>query len=285
MTDGLRTWISPISPGARTAPLSRSATRNVTPSGGSPAESSRHAAGSADRVDGDDRHLARPVGRKPAHAGALGDHLGHGLAHRRRPPHDVAQRRQVELLEVGMVGHGQRDRRHRHLEGHPLRLDAVQHLVQVEAPDAAGPWRRPGAAASRLSSPRMCDGGVATWKRSSGPRPSAWHQCAVAWPIERWVWRTAFGSPVVPELNTSTASSVSLGLGDRRVAGRRLGRRPLHRPVVDVGDPARPEQLGQQRRGRSVAPPRGPGRSAPARARPRPPSTPGSAAPRPRRAC
>ena len=31
------------------------------------------------------------------------------------------------------------------------------------------------AAASRLSRPRMCDGGVATWNRSSGPRPSASH--------------------------------------------------------------------------------------------------------------
>ena len=55
----------------------------------------------------------------------------------------------------------------------------------------------------------MCEGGVATWNRSSGPRPRAWHQCSVAWPIERWVWRTALGSPVVPELKTSTDSSVS----------------------------------------------------------------------------
>ena len=32
------------------------------------------------------------------------------------------------------------------------------------------------AAASRLNRPRMCDGGVATWNRSSGPSPSVWHQ-------------------------------------------------------------------------------------------------------------
>ena len=33
-----------------------------------------------------------------------------------------------------MVGHGQRDGRDRHLEGHPLRLDEVQLLVEVETP-------------------------------------------------------------------------------------------------------------------------------------------------------
>ena len=60
----------------------------------------------------------------------------------------------------------------------------------------------------------MCDGGVATWKRSSGPRPRAAHQWAVALVIEPWVWRTAFGSPVVPELKTRTASSVSSSAPD-----------------------------------------------------------------------
>ena len=69
----------------------------------------------------------------------------------------------------------------------------------------------------------MCEGGVATWNRSSGPSPSASHQCAVAWPIERCVWRTALGSPVVPELNTSTASSV---VGDVTRPARASARRP-----------------------------------------------------------
>ena len=55
----------------------------------------------------------------------------------------------------------------------------------------------------------MCDGGVATWNRSSGPRPRAAHQSVVARPIEAWVWRTALGRPVVPELKTRTASSPS----------------------------------------------------------------------------
>ena len=134
MTDGLRTWISPISPGGRTAPVSRSATRSSTPVGRQPGGVEPPGRRVVDRIDGDDRHLAGPVGREPAHPGALGDRSAATLlAHRRRPPHDVAQRRQVEVLEVGVVGHGQRDRRHRHLEGHPLGLDAVQHLVEVEA--------------------------------------------------------------------------------------------------------------------------------------------------------
>ncbi len=55
----------------------------------------------------------------------------------------------------------------------------------------------------------MCDGGVATWKRSSWVSPRARHQCAVPSAMERWVWRTALGLSVVPELNTKTASSSS----------------------------------------------------------------------------
>ncbi len=47
MTDGLDTWISPIPPGSSTSPVTRSATRSSTPSGGSPAESSRHDPGSS----------------------------------------------------------------------------------------------------------------------------------------------------------------------------------------------------------------------------------------------
>ena len=102
----------------------------------------------------------------------------------------------------------QRDRRDGHLEGDPVGLDVAQHLVEVEAAVQPHPARRPSAAASMLSRPRMCDGGVATWKRSSGAETErvapvrAWRA-----PIERCVCRTAFGMPVVPELNTSTASS------------------------------------------------------------------------------
>ena len=55
----------------------------------------------------------------------------------------------------------------------------------------------------------MCDGGVATWNRSSGPRPSAAHQCDVARPIDACVWRTALGNPVVPELKTRITSSAA----------------------------------------------------------------------------
>src|SRR5271166_4513351 len=57
-----------------------------------------------------------------------------------------------------------------------------------------------------LSRPRMCDGGVATWMRSRSVSCSASRQCPTAASSDAWVCRTAFGRPVVPELNTSTAS-------------------------------------------------------------------------------
>ena len=87
-----------------------------------------------DRVGGDHRQLAGAVGREPVHAGALGHGAGDALGHRRGAPHDEPQRRQVVLLEPGVVGHGESDRGDRHLEGHPLALDALQHLVEVEPP-------------------------------------------------------------------------------------------------------------------------------------------------------
>ena len=105
----------------------------------------------------------------------------------------------------------------------------------------------------------MCEGGVATWNRSSAPRPRAVHQCAVAWPIDRWVWRTALGRPVVPELNTSTASAVPAAGAVAGAHGARLERRA--RRVVDVGDvPVRhaPAQDSARPRRR---PRRGPARS------------------------
>ena len=103
------------------------------------------------------------------------------------------------------------------------------------------------AAASRFNSPRMCDGGVATWKRSSWPSPSAVTQCAVPRSMDRWVWRTALGRSVVPELKTKTASSVSLH-GDRR--GRRVA------GAVDHGGGAR-RRRGRGRRPRRAARPAG----------------------------
>ena len=76
----------------------------------------------------------------------------------------------------------------------------------------------------------MCDGGVATWKRSSAVRPRASTQWRVPAPSEAWVWRTAFGMPVVPELNTridsSSARAVGLGQG-RAIAAEE--RRPAWR--------------------------------------------------------
>ncbi len=197
-----------MSPGPRTAPrvevghaqldLGRRQAGGVEPPGGRV----------ADGVAGDHRQLAGAVRRQPPDAGALGDHVGHALGHRGGAPHDVAQRREVVVLEAGVVGHRQGDGGDRHLEG-----DAVAAMRRSTSSRSKRRCSRTvapaSAAASRLSRPRMCDGGVATWKRSSGPRPRAVHQWAVAWPIDRCVWRTALGSPVVPELNTRITSSAS----------------------------------------------------------------------------
>ena len=93
----------------------------------------------------------------------------------------------------------------------------------------------------------MCDGGVATWNRSSGPSPSASHQCRVARPIERCVCRTALGSPVVPELKTRTASSVSSPTPTSRSCTA-VGQRGLERRrVVEIGRAVRSEVSRQQR--------------------------------------
>ena len=53
----------------------------------------------------------------------------------------------------------------------------------------------------------MWNGGVAICNRSALVRPSASTQWVVPWNIVRWVWHTAFGNPVVPELNTIRARS------------------------------------------------------------------------------
>ena len=54
----------------------------------------------------------------------------------------------------------------------------------------------------------MCDGGVATWKRSASVSPNAVTQWAVPRSMEPCVCRTALGRSVVPELKTKTASSL-----------------------------------------------------------------------------
>ncbi len=78
-------------------------------------------------------HLARAVGREPPHARALRHGLGHARRDRSRPPHDVAQRREVVALEIGLVRHGEGYGRHGHLERHTVRFDPGEDLLQVEA--------------------------------------------------------------------------------------------------------------------------------------------------------
>ena len=135
-----------------------------------------------------------------------------------------------------------------------MRSDSMRRSTSSRSNRA---WSRTVApastAASRFSSPRMCDGGVATWNRSSGPSPRAATQWSVARPSEAWVWRTALGRPVVPELNTRTASSSTV---DRRTA------RPVRSAatesastggrVVEVGHRVGAEAVGQEGDGRSV---------------------------------
>ena len=108
-----------------------------------------------------------------------------------------------------MVGQRQRDRRDRHLERHAIGLDAAQHLVEVEpaVQPHGGAGRGRGQQVEQTEDVRRRRGHLepVVGAEAEGRRTSA----RVAWPIERCVWRTAFGSPVVPELNTSTASSVS----------------------------------------------------------------------------
>ena len=88
--------------------------------------------GAVDRVARDHRELAGAVGRQPSHAGPGRDGLRHARGDRRGAPHDVAERREVERLEVRVTGDGEGDRGHRHLEGDPVGLDPAEHLVEVE---------------------------------------------------------------------------------------------------------------------------------------------------------
>jgi hypothetical protein len=58
----------------------------------------------------------------------------------------------------------------------------------------------------------MCEGGVVTWMRSCSVSSSASHQWPMAARSDPWVCLTALGSPVVPELNTRTASACRSGV-------------------------------------------------------------------------
>ena len=61
-------------------------------------------------------------------------------------------------------------------------------------------------AIAMLRSPRMCDGGVMICMRSADDSRNASRQCRTATANAPWVWRTALGMPVVPELKTNNAS-------------------------------------------------------------------------------
>ena len=84
------------------------------------------------------------------------------------------------------------------------------------------------AAASRFNRPRMCDGGVATWNRSSSVSPRTAIQCWVPAASDACVCTTAFGIPVVPDENTRIASSSC------ELAAESDGFRPILRPVGRV---------------------------------------------------
>ena len=226
----------------RIAPVSRSTTRSSTPSGGRPAESRRHSSGSVHWVAGDDRQLRCAVSLQPSDARPSRHGLGDAAGHWRGPPQDEPQRGEV----VGLEAAGGWPSRARSERPPSPTSCARPRFVAGTRRDrtgcAAAPWSPASAAASRLRRPRMCDGGVATWKRSSGPSPRQSTQWRVPCTIERCVWRTAFGSPVVPELKTSTASapslipgkdevhacdrSVHVDVGHRKVLGQQLDARP-----------------------------------------------------------
>ena len=249
MADGLRTSISPVvAGGEHRRRVSGSAMRTSTPGTASPTVSSRQRSGSCTGLHAITGHLAGAVGREPAHAGATGDGLRDLLGHRRRAPHDVAQRRQVEVLQPRVVGHA-RARSARPPSRASCARPAIARSDASRSKRGCRRNRAPAATAvTMLSRPRMCTGGVAIWKRSLSVSPSAVIQCSTPWPIERWVWRTAFGKPVVPELNTSTASAstsstcqtamLSDSTGGSSSGERRELRRGVRerRPPCGVGD-------------------------------------------------
>ena len=86
----------------------------------------------------------------------------------------------------------------------------------------------------------MCDGGVMICMRSADDSCNASRQCRTATANAPWVWRTALGMPVVPELKTNKASDFRRGRFEgsltrrdgfiQREHGHQLGE---HRMVAD----------------------------------------------------
>ena len=150
----------------------------------------------------------------------------------------------------------QRDRRHRHLQRHPLRLDAAQHLVEVET--AMQPHRRAGlGGGQQVEQPEDVRRRRRDLKAVVRAEPERGHP--VRWspaPMDAWVWRTAFGSPVVPELKTSTASSSRAPGPGRRAVSEPSTSTVEQRRGIEVVDPLGTELLGQQRRRVGVGDPR-----------------------------
>ena len=65
----------------------------------------------------------------------------------------------------------------------------------------------------------MCEGGVTICMRSADVRPRASRQCRTATANALCVCRTALGMPVVPELNTNSASASADGGSNVRLPG------------------------------------------------------------------
>ena len=126
--------------------------------------------GSVDRVGGDHRHLAGPVGRQPAHARPRRDRLGHRRRHRGRAPHDVAQRRQVVAPRGrgGWPGPARSGRPPSRASSARPRCSAAPR--RGRSAGAAGPWRRPTRRPAG-SAARGC--ATAAWPPGSGRRGRA----------------------------------------------------------------------------------------------------------------
>ena len=108
------------------------------------------------------------------------------------------------------------------------------------------------AAASRLSRPRMCDGGVATWKRSSGPSPEG--RAPVGGGVAEGPVGVAHGLGQPGGARAEHEDHVVVlggagagGPGSAGGRGRGGGRR-----VVEVGDGVAAQPVGEQRGRRAV---------------------------------
>ena len=101
-----------------------------------------------------------------------------------------------------------------------MRSDSMWRSIRSTSKRGCSRIHAPASrAVAMLSSPRMCEGGVMICMRSADERPSAARQCATAAANAPRVCRTALGIPVVPELNTNSASAS----GGAEVNSRRPG--------------------------------------------------------------